>query len=168
MAFDKEKTLAAAQKYADKDQHEKAIREFQKILDVEPNDLRVLLLIASSYERVGKMDEASNAYVKIFEQYRNQGAYQKALAIIKQAQHCNPNSDDIAMSMAEIYSALGLPHEAVNQLEKCLANAEKIAPMPAFCRRWSESMAKTSKLAFATRKCSKEMAIPTTQNVNIR
>ena len=29
------------------------------------------------------------------------------------------------MSMAEIYSALGLPHEAVNQLEKCLANAEK-------------------------------------------
>lgn len=36
MAFDKEKTLAAAQKYADKDQHEKAIREFQKILDVEP------------------------------------------------------------------------------------------------------------------------------------
>ena len=125
MAFDKEKTLAAAQKYADKDQHEKAIREFQKILDVEPNDLRVLLLIASSYERVGKMDEASNAYVKIFEQYRNQGAYQKALAIIKQAQHCNPNSDDIAMSMAEIYSALGLPHEAVNQLEKCLANAEK-------------------------------------------
>ena len=125
MAFDKEKTLAAAQKYADKDQHEKAIREFQKILDVEPNDLRVLLLIASSYERVGKMDEASNAYVKIFEQYRNQGAYQKALAIIKQAQHCNPNSDDIAMSMAEIYSALGLPHEAVNQLEKCLANAAK-------------------------------------------
>ena len=125
MAFDKEKTLAAAQKYADKDQHEKAIRAFQKILDVEPNDLRVLLLIASSYERVGKMDEASNAYVKIFEQYRNQGAYQKALAIIKQAQHCNPNSDDIAMSMAEIYSALGLPHEAVNQLEKCLANAEK-------------------------------------------
>lgn len=125
MAFDKEKTLAAAQKYADKDQHEKAIREFQKILDVEPNDLRVLLQIASSYERVGKMDEASNAYVKIFEQYRNQGAYQKALAIIKQAQRCNPNSDDIAMSMAEIYSALGLPHEAVNQLEKCLANAEK-------------------------------------------
>ena len=125
VAFDKEKTLAAAQKYADKDQHEKAIREFQKILDVEPNDLRVLLLIASSYERVGKMDEASNAYVKIFEQYRNQGSYQKALAIIKQAQHCNPNSDDIAMSMAEIYSALGLPHEAVNQLEKCLANAEK-------------------------------------------
>ena len=125
VAFDKEKTLAAAQKYADKDQHEKAIREFQKILDVEPNDLRVLLLIASSYERVGKMDEASNAYVKIFEQYRNQGAYQKALAIIKQAQHCNPNSDDITMSMAEIYSALGLPHEAVNQLEKCLANAEK-------------------------------------------
>ena len=125
VAFDKEKTLAAAQKYADKDQHEKAIREFQKILDVEPNDLRVLLQIASSYERVGKMDEASNAYVKIFEQYRNQGAYQKALAIIKQAQRCNPNSDDIAMSMAEIYSALGLPHEAVNQLEKCLANAEK-------------------------------------------
>lgn len=125
MAFDKEKILAAAQKYADKDQHEKAIREFQKILNVEPNDVRVLLLIASSYERIGKLDEAGNSYVKIFEQYRNQGAYQKALAIIKQAQRCNPDSDDIAMSMAEVYSALGLPHEAVNQLEKCLSNAEK-------------------------------------------
>ena len=125
MAFDKEKILAAAQKYADKDQHEKAIREFQKVLNVEPNDVRVLLLIASSYERIGKLDEAGNSYVKIFEQYRNQGAYQKALAIIKQAQRCNPDSDDIAMSMAEVYSALGLPHEAVNQLEKCLSNAEK-------------------------------------------
>ena len=49
MALDKEKTLVAAQKFVDKDQHDKAIREFLKILDVEPNDGRVLLLLASSY-----------------------------------------------------------------------------------------------------------------------
>lgn len=125
MALDKEKTLVAAQKYANKDQHEKAIREYLKILEVEPNEQRVLLLLASSYERLGKMSEAGDAYVKMYEIYRNQGAYQKALAIIKQAQKCLPDSDEVAMNMAEIYSALGLPHEAVNQLEKCLERAEK-------------------------------------------
>ncbi len=125
MAFDKEKILSVAQKFVDKGQHEKALREYQKILEAEPNDQRVLLDVASCCERLGKMDEAADAYVKIYETYRNQGTYQKALAIIKQAQKCKPDSDDIAMDMAEIYSALGLPHEAVNQLEKCLEHAEK-------------------------------------------
>lgn len=124
MALDKEKTLVAAQKFVDKDQHDKAIREFLKILDVEPNDGRVLLLLASSYERLGKNEDAAKTYLKVFENYRNEGAYQKALAILKQAQKCQPNSDDIAMNMAEIYSALGLPHESVLQLEKCLERAK--------------------------------------------
>ncbi len=125
MAFDKEKILSVAQKFVDKGQHEKALREYQKILEAEPNDQRVLLNVASCCERLGKPDDAADAYVKIYEIYRNQGTYQKALAIIKQAQKCKPDSDDIAMDMAEIYSALGLPHEAVNQLEKCLEHAEK-------------------------------------------
>lgn len=125
MALDREKTLASAMKYADKDQHDKAIREYKKILEQDGEDVRVLMLLATSYERLGKSQDAGDAYYKVYEVYRDQGAYQKALAVLKQAQRCLPQSDQVAMGLAELYGALGLPHEAVAQLEKCLERAKR-------------------------------------------
>ena len=126
MAFDKDKALAAAQKFVDKSQYEKAIKEYLKVIEAEPNDSRTLLQLASCYEKTGKNNEdAGRTYEKVAQCYREQGAYQKALAVLKQAQRYLAEDDEIAMSMAELYSALGLPHEAVNQLEKSLARCEQ-------------------------------------------
>lgn len=120
MAEDKEKTLQAAQKYVDKRQYDKAIREYQKILQSNPDDLRVMLRMVPCYENLGNNAEAGSICQKIGCQYRADGAYQKALAAFKQAQRFLPDSDEIAIGMAELYNALGLQHEAVNQLEACL------------------------------------------------
>ncbi len=120
MAEDKEKTLQAAQKYVDKRQYDKAIREYQKILQNNPDDLRVMLRMVPCYENLGNNAEAGSICQKIGCQYRADGAYQKALAAFKQAQRFLPESDEIAIGMAELYNALGLQHEAVNQLEACL------------------------------------------------
>ena len=135
MAFDKDKTLAAAQKFVDKSQYEKAIKEYLKVVEAEPNDSRVLLQLASCYEKTGKNnEEAGRTYEKVAQCYRQQGAYQKALAVLKQAQRYLSDDDEIAMSMAELYSALGLPHEAVGQLEKCLSRCEKAEDRRSYAR----------------------------------
>ena len=120
MAEDKEKTLQAAQKYVDRKQYDKAIREYQKILQDSPDDLRVMLRMVPCYENLGEYNEAGSICWKIGCQYRADGAYQKALAAFKQAQRFLPESDEIAIGMADLYNALGLQHEAVNQLENCL------------------------------------------------
>ncbi len=125
MALDKEKILASAQKYEDKSQYEKAIREYQKIIEIEPKNERVLLNTASCYDNLGKRQEAARYYSRAAGCYRTKGAYQKAVAVFKQAQKCLPDDDVIAMDMAELYTALGLQHEAIGQLEKCLARSER-------------------------------------------
>ena len=58
MAADKEKVLDTAQKYADKNQYDKAIKEIQKILDSYSTDPRVLLRLATYYERGQHIAEA--------------------------------------------------------------------------------------------------------------
>ena len=120
MAFDKEKTLAAAQKFQDRGQYEKAIREYNKVLEAEPNDDRTMLSVARCYEGAGKQKEAGQMYGKVIQIYRDTGAYQKAIAISKQALKCVPDDEEITIGMAELNNAIGLTHEAVSLLEKCL------------------------------------------------
>ncbi len=125
MAFDKDKTLASAQKYADKGQFEKAIREYMKVVEADGEDDRTLLELSRCYENSGKTSEAVETYQKVAQLYRARGAYQKALAVLKQAQKSAPDDDEIAIFMAELSNALGLGHEAVQLLEKCLSRSEE-------------------------------------------
>ena len=124
MAFDKSKTLETAEKFVAKGQYEKAVREFQKVMEVDSEDDRVLLRLAYCYEEMGLDDNAAQIYIKVASTYQNQGVYQKALAMLKQAQKKLPNDEEIAMNMAELYNVLGLPHEAMAQLEKCLEQSQ--------------------------------------------
>ena len=124
MAFDKSKAQEAAEKYIQKSQFEKAIRELEKIIEVDPNDDRALLKLAHCQEEMGLIDNAVQSYLKVVAVYQNQGVYQKALAVLKQAQKKRPDDDIITMNMAELYNALGLPHEAMTQLEKCLEHVK--------------------------------------------
>lgn len=124
MAFDKSKTLETAEKFVAKNQYEKAVREFQKVMEVDPDDDRVQLRMAYCYEEMGHDDEAARIYINVASAYQSQGVYQKALAMLKQAQKKRPNDEEIAMNMAELYNVLGLPHEAMSQLEKCLEHSK--------------------------------------------
>ncbi len=45
MAIDREKVLAAAQKYVEKKKYDKAVLEYQRIIQEDPNDARTLLKI---------------------------------------------------------------------------------------------------------------------------
>lgn len=124
MAADKEKVLDSAQKYADKNQFEKAIKEIQKISDSCGNDCRVLLRLATYYEKAQHYPESIDTLKRVASIYRTQGAYQKALAVLKQAQKQDPGNIDLTLEAAELYGSLSLPHEAIAQLSACLSQCE--------------------------------------------
>ena len=58
MAIDRERVLAAAQKYVEKKKYDRAVAEYQKVIQEDPNDARTLL-------KVGDLQSKMEAYAKL-------------------------------------------------------------------------------------------------------
>ena len=84
MALDREKILQAAQKYVEKKKYDKAIAEYQKIIQQDPNDARTLLKIGDLQARMEAYAEAIATYDRVGQFYAAQGFALKAIAVYKQ------------------------------------------------------------------------------------
>ncbi|MFA5624483.1 MAG: tetratricopeptide repeat protein [Bradymonadales bacterium] len=120
MSVDKEKLFASAQRYAERSQWERAIKELTRIVDVEPNDCRALLRIADYTQKMGYPGEALRVFVRVADIYRKQGAAQKALAVLKQAQKLGVQDKKLSPMLADLYYSIGLPHEAMGYYRQSL------------------------------------------------
>ena len=126
MAIDREKTLAAAQKYVEKKRYDRAVAEYQKILQEDPNDARTLLKLGDLQSKMEAYAEAVATYERVGKFYAAQGFSLKAIAVYKQireiiARHV-PQLDakytHITPVLAELYQALGLTSDALAALDE--------------------------------------------------
>ena len=69
MAINKRKVLEAARKYAQKGAQAKALKEFGKLLKLDPRDARLRLEVGDAHRRWGNEKEAVETYKKVAEQY---------------------------------------------------------------------------------------------------
>jgi len=89
-----------------------AIQEYEKLLKVEPNNLKNLLSLASAYAEAGLKEQ---------EQSRSQTPYvEKAFAIIEKAKNLDPNNSEVYRVEGyiyeikpEIFKAIGLYDKAI-------------------------------------------------------
>ena len=125
MAINKDKVRAAAQKYLQKGQIDKAIREFQRLVDEAPSDVRTLLKIGDLYARKGDAEAATQTYTRVARFYADQGFFLKAVAVYKQIIKLNPTAVPINIKLAELYSALGLLPDAISQYRQIAALYEE-------------------------------------------
>ncbi|HEX9618514.1 MAG TPA: tetratricopeptide repeat protein, partial [Polyangiaceae bacterium] len=65
MASDREKILQAAQRYVDKKRYDRAIAEYQKIVQEDPQDARILLKIGDLQARMEAYPEAIATYDRV-------------------------------------------------------------------------------------------------------
>jgi pilus assembly protein FimV len=114
----KSKIIAAAQKYAGKGNFEKAIAEYQKVLKLDPHDIRTWLKMGDLYTRMGARSEATDTYLKVAEQYRKSGFHLKAVAVYKQILKLDPLLSDVYELLGDAYLSLGLTSEALIQFEQ--------------------------------------------------
>ena len=84
LALDREKILQAAQKHVDKKRFDKALQEYQKIIQQDPNDARILLKIGDLQARMDAYAEAIATYDRVGQFYSAQGFALKAIAVYKQ------------------------------------------------------------------------------------
>jgi tetratricopeptide (TPR) repeat protein len=121
LALDREKILQAAQKHVDKKKFDKAIQEYQKIIQQDPNDARTLLKIGDLQARMEAYAEAIATYDRVGQFYSAQGFALKAIAVYKQIRELIkkhvPQLEDryghIVPKLAQIYTELGLTSDAL-------------------------------------------------------
>lgn len=118
VAVNKNKIIAQAQKFTAKGQFEKAIGEYQKLLKVDPNDIRTWLKMGDLYTRMGARKEATETYLRVAEHYKKSGFHLKAVAVYKQVLKLDPTLIDVYELLGDAYLSLGLTSEALIQLEQ--------------------------------------------------
>jgi len=126
VAIDREKVLEAAQKLVEKKRYDKAILEYQKLVDSDPNDVRTLLKIGDLQLKMQAFPEAIATYERVGKYYAAQGFALKAIAVYKQVReivqkhvpHLEERYAHIAPRLADLYQQLGLVSDALAALDE--------------------------------------------------
>jgi len=126
----KDKSLAAAQKFLERGQLDKALAEFAKVVQEDPKDTRTLLKMAELHAKRGAVGEATDIYLKTGELYSEQGFFQKAVAVYKNVLKLSPGQVQGHTKLADAYKRLGLMSDAQAQLDLA-ATAYQKAGKPA-------------------------------------
>ncbi|HTQ48568.1 MAG TPA: tetratricopeptide repeat protein, partial [Polyangiaceae bacterium] len=133
MAIDREKVLASAQKYVEKKKYDRAVAEYQKVIQEDPNDARTLLKVGDLQSKMEAYADAVGTYERVGKFYASQGFALKAIAVYKQireiiAKHV-PQLEDryahISPKLAELYQQLGLTSDALAALDEVATRLQR-------------------------------------------
>ncbi|HEU4383082.1 MAG TPA: tetratricopeptide repeat protein [Anaeromyxobacteraceae bacterium] len=125
MAVDKNKITAEATKLVQKGQFDKAIRAYQRILQSDPKDVRVLLKVGELQQKKGDNAAAAETFNRVADAYGEQGFFLKAVAVYKQIVKLTPDDTRVNERLAGLYQQLGLMSDAMGQLQIVAAGHEK-------------------------------------------
>jgi tetratricopeptide (TPR) repeat protein len=109
----KEKLIASAQKNLLKGQIAKAIKDYEKIVDIDQGDMRNRQKLGELYHRAGMSTEALGAYESVAKHYSKNGFYLKAIAAYKQMQKVDPNQSKVYYRLGELNEKQGLRGNAL-------------------------------------------------------
>ncbi len=110
----KDKTLKAAERYAQQGKFDAAINEYRKVLDADSTDLTVANTVGDLYARTGRNDEAIRQYQYVAENFEAGGYRVKAIAMYKKILKLDHDNDVVALRLADLYSRQNLIGEAAH------------------------------------------------------
>jgi tetratricopeptide (TPR) repeat protein len=126
VALDREKSLQAAQKLIEKKRFDRALEEYQRLVQDDPNDARTLLKLGDLQVRMQQSAAAMQSYDRVAKLYEAQGFAVKALAVYKQIrEHIQKRAPELADQfahitprLARIYTQLGLKSDAIQAFDE--------------------------------------------------
>jgi tetratricopeptide (TPR) repeat protein len=133
VAIDREKVLAAAQKYVEKKKYDRAVLEYQRIIQEDPNDARTLLKMGDLQLKMEAFADAIATYERVGKFYSASGFSLKAVAVYKQIREILvrhvPQLEDkyghITPKLAELYQQLGLTSDALAALDEVATRLQR-------------------------------------------
>lgn len=121
----KDKLLESAQKFIAKGQFDRAIKEYEQLLSLEPANLGIRQRIADLLVRSNLKEQAIEEYATVARNYANGAHYLKAIAVYKQIQKLTPDNPDIALSLGSLNEKQGLTGNAIAEYASALKLFEK-------------------------------------------
>lgn len=112
---DRNKILLKAQRFVQKGHWDKAVREYEKILDMYPDDITVRLRLGEVYVRMGKKPEAVKEYTEVAKFHSESGFFLKSIAVYKQILKIDVSDVNIRLHLAALYNKQGITADAVFQ-----------------------------------------------------
>src|SRR2546423_4861755 len=122
--MDKNKVIESAAKLIAKGAFDKAVKEYQRVLEMDPDDVRVLQKLAELFQRMNRKAEAADCFEKVARTYSQQGFYLKAVALYKQVLKVIDRVE-VSIRLAELYQQLGLVGDATKEWQTVAAHYEK-------------------------------------------
>ena len=117
MAIQRDKVIANAEKLVAKGKIEPAIKEYERLLEDNPNDVNTLNRIGDLWVRINRTDEAVRTFGKIADHYAKDGFFLKAIAIYKKINKLDPSKLEVYSKLADLYAKQGLAMEAKSQYQ---------------------------------------------------
>ncbi|HET7710863.1 MAG TPA: tetratricopeptide repeat protein, partial [Thermoanaerobaculia bacterium] len=117
MASQRDKVIASAEKLVAKGKIEPAIKEYERLLEDNPNDVNTLNRIGDLWVRINRSEEAVKVFGKIADHYSKDGFFLKAIAIYKKINKLDPSKLDVYAKLADLYAKQGLAMEAKSQYQ---------------------------------------------------
>lgn len=120
MSSKKSKLLESAQKNIQKGQYDRAIREYEEIVNLDPADIRHRQKLAELLAKVNRKDEAVKEYQTLAKHYEDLIHYVKAIAVYKQIQKLDPTNPDVSLTLADLNVKQGLIGNAIAEYNSAL------------------------------------------------
>jgi tetratricopeptide (TPR) repeat protein len=102
-----------AEHYREQDFVLKAIAMFKKIDRLQPSDPEIALNLADLYAQQKLVVDARSHYLIVAESYKNSGATEQALEILRKIADLDPHNTDLRVRLAEDYAKQDMNPEAV-------------------------------------------------------
>lgn len=122
--LDKIKLIDSASKLAAKGAYDKAIREYQRVLEVDPRDVRVLQKLGELHQKRNENSQAAQCFIKVAEGYAAEGFFPRSAALYKQVLRLDPSLVDINFKLASLHQKLENGSEALGYYKTLLAHYE--------------------------------------------
>ena len=124
MAPKKEKLLESAQRFLLKGQLDKAIKDYQQVVALEPHEIRFRQKLAELLVRDNRKDEAIVQYEDIGKHYTDNSYFLKAIAVYKQIQRLAPDDNAVGLTLASLNHKQGLIGNALAEYGQVVARLE--------------------------------------------
>ncbi len=98
-------------------QPEKAVEVLRRLLDLEPDNLRVQMRLAELHQAIGQKSEAARAYTVAAHRLFEKSEYDAALALLARAVELEPASARATTLKARVFAATHKPAEGAKLLE---------------------------------------------------
>jgi pilus assembly protein FimV len=116
-SYDRSEVLRRAETFRIRGRVRRAIREYEKVLAVDPQDLEVHTKVAPLYIRARRADAAKSSLRRVIAAYEKQGFVDKTIAMLRLALTLDRRDLGFHLRLAELYLDKGLKGDALKLLE---------------------------------------------------